>query len=93
MSLADRCWGLRVKRSDGLTAGVLYTLGAFLLWGLMPPYWKLIANVPALQIPAHRIVGSDCTIKGDAARTSMRRLLLAFEGHRVLSSGRIVSPV
>jgi chloramphenicol-sensitive protein RarD len=45
-----------VKRPDGLTAGVLYTLGAFLLWGLIPPYWKLIANVPALQIPAHRIV-------------------------------------
>lgn len=38
------------------TAGVLYTLGAFLLWGLVPPYWKLIDHVPALQIPAHRIL-------------------------------------
>ena len=27
-----------------------------LLWGLLPPYWKLLGNVPALQIPAHRIV-------------------------------------
>jgi len=35
-------------------AGDLSTLGAFLLWGLIPPYGKLIANVPALQIPSLR---------------------------------------
>jgi chloramphenicol-sensitive protein RarD len=38
------------------TAGVLYTAGAFLLWGFVPPYWKLLNHVPALQIPAHRIL-------------------------------------
>lgn len=36
--------------------GLLYTAGAFLLWGFVPPYWRLIDHVPALQIPAHRIV-------------------------------------
>jgi chloramphenicol-sensitive protein RarD len=39
-----------------LTAGILYAAGAFLLWGCLPPYWKLIDHVPALQIPAHRIL-------------------------------------
>jgi chloramphenicol-sensitive protein RarD len=36
--------------------GILYTLGAFLLWGLVPPYWRLLSGVPAFQIPAHRIL-------------------------------------
>jgi chloramphenicol-sensitive protein RarD len=38
------------------TAGVMYTAGAFLLWGFVPPYWRLINHVPGLQIPAHRIL-------------------------------------
>jgi len=44
------------RKPGPLTAGILYTLGAFLLWGVVPPYWKLIDHVPALQIPAHRIL-------------------------------------
>ncbi len=38
------------------TTGILYTAGAFLLWGFVPPYWRLLEHVPALQIPAHRIL-------------------------------------
>jgi chloramphenicol-sensitive protein RarD len=36
--------------------GLLYTTGAFLLWGLFPLYWKMLQHVPALEILAHRIV-------------------------------------
>jgi chloramphenicol-sensitive protein RarD len=36
--------------------GLLYTTGAFLLWGVVPVYWKLLQHVPALEILAHRIV-------------------------------------
>jgi len=35
--------------------GVLYTGGAFLFWGLTPMFWKLLQDVPAPQILAHRI--------------------------------------
>jgi chloramphenicol-sensitive protein RarD len=45
-----------LNQPDRRTSGILFTLGAFLLWGMVPPYWKLVANVPALQIPAHRIL-------------------------------------
>ena len=36
--------------------GLLYTAGAFLLWGAVPIYWKMLSHVPALEILAHRVV-------------------------------------
>lgn len=36
--------------------GVLAAAGAYLVWGLVPIYWKALASVPALQIGAHRLV-------------------------------------
>jgi chloramphenicol-sensitive protein RarD len=35
-------------------AGALCAVGAFLLWGLFPLYWKMLAAVPALEVVAHR---------------------------------------
>jgi len=40
--------------------GILFTVGAFLFWGLYPPYWKLLSGVPRFQVFAHRVVWS-CT--------------------------------
>jgi len=45
------------KRSN-TTAGYIYTLQAFLAWGILPIYWKLLNSVPALEILAHRIFWS-----------------------------------
>jgi len=39
-------------------AGILFAIGAFALWGFFPVYWKLLLNVPADQILAHRMVWS-----------------------------------
>jgi chloramphenicol-sensitive protein RarD len=39
---------------SGFWAGV----AAFTIWGLVPIYWKLLTNVPALQVLGHRIVWS-----------------------------------
>lgn len=36
--------------------GLLYATGAFLLWGAVPIYWKMLRHVPALEILAHRIL-------------------------------------
>jgi chloramphenicol-sensitive protein RarD len=41
----------RESRS-GLIAGV----AAFATWGLIPVYWKLLSNLPAIEILAHRFV-------------------------------------
>lgn len=35
--------------------GLIAAAGAYLIWGLFPIYWKLLAVVPASQIMAHRI--------------------------------------
>ncbi len=39
-------------------AGLMLGLGAYLLWGVMPLYFKALGAVPATQIVAHRIVWS-----------------------------------
>jgi chloramphenicol-sensitive protein RarD len=43
---------------DDTRTGILCTLGAYTFWGLAPIYWKLVADVPATQLLAHRIVWS-----------------------------------
>ncbi|MBU1566307.1 MAG: EamA family transporter RarD [Proteobacteria bacterium] len=39
-------------------AGVLAAAGAYILWGVLPAYWKLLREVPAYEILSHRIVWS-----------------------------------
>ncbi|KGX87233.1 EamA family transporter RarD [Pontibacillus litoralis] len=38
--------------------GIFYTLCAYILWGILPLYWKTIQQVPAGEILANRIVWS-----------------------------------
>ena len=38
--------------------GLWSTGGAFMLWGLLPVYWKLLDTVPAFQILSHRTIWS-----------------------------------
>lgn len=38
--------------------GILYGIAAYLLWGLLPMYWKLIDEVEADVVLAHRIIWS-----------------------------------
>ena len=38
--------------------GVLYAVGANLLWGFLPIYWKALRAVPPVEILAHRIIWS-----------------------------------
>ncbi|MBB6444362.1 EamA family transporter RarD [Bacillus benzoevorans] len=38
--------------------GIVYTAGAYVMWGLLPLYWKLIQNVSSEEILAHRIIWS-----------------------------------
>ena len=45
-------WEVRMKR------GILFAIGAYLIWGFMPVYIKQLEGVPPLQILGHRIVWS-----------------------------------
>jgi chloramphenicol-sensitive protein RarD len=38
--------------------GILAGLGAYLMWGLFPIYWRWLQTVPALQILGHRMAWS-----------------------------------
>lgn len=40
------------QRNRGIATGVL----CYLLWGLFPLYWKLLAEVDSLEVIAHRII-------------------------------------
>jgi len=47
--------------SDGNAAarhGFLFALAAYLLWGLLPLYMKLVAHIPAAEVVAHRAIWS-----------------------------------
>ncbi len=44
--------------------GVLYATAAYLLWGVFPVYFKALAEVPATEILAHRMVWSLAVVLG-----------------------------
>lgn len=41
-----------------INRGILYGIGAYTIWGLLPIYWKALQTVPAGEILANRIVWS-----------------------------------
>ena len=41
-----------------MNKGIVNGLAAYILWGFFPIYWKLLHNVPALQVIGHRIAWS-----------------------------------
>ena len=41
-----------------MNKGILYAMGAYILWGLLPIYWKFLGHVPVFQVLSHRIVWS-----------------------------------
>lgn len=41
-----------------MNSGVAYALGAYVIWGLFPLYFKALEHVPSLQILAHRMTWS-----------------------------------
>ncbi len=46
------------KLAENNTVGIAYALGAFILWGLAPIYFKELSHVPALEFLGFRMVWS-----------------------------------
>lgn len=42
----------------GMKRGPLLAAGAYLIWGVLPIYWRALADVPAQEILIHRIIWS-----------------------------------
>jgi chloramphenicol-sensitive protein RarD len=49
---------MKFGQHDERLIGVMSAAGAYILWGILPLYWKLIEQVPAFEILAHRIIWS-----------------------------------
>ncbi len=49
-------WGENMQ--DERKAGILSTAGSYIMWGLIPIYWKLISEVSAYEILANRVIWS-----------------------------------
>ncbi len=49
---------MKAKKPNEQLIGVVAAIAAYLLWGFLPIYWKLIEQVPAYEILAHRFVWS-----------------------------------
>ncbi len=41
-----------------MNRGIVYAVAAYVIWGLFPLYYRLLAHVSALQLTAHRVVWS-----------------------------------
>jgi chloramphenicol-sensitive protein RarD len=46
------------------TGAVIAAIAAFVTWGLIPGYWKLLRSVPATEILAHRYVWTTAFLTG-----------------------------
>lgn len=80
-----------------MNRGVWYATGAYLIWGLLPIFWRALHHVPALEIMAHRVVWAllaalilltawrQWPALGAALRS--RRTLLTYIATAVLLSG------
>ncbi len=47
-----------------MNKGIVYAASAYVLWGLLPLYWKALQVVPAMEILSHRIVWSMLFVGG-----------------------------
>src|SRR5947207_15916773 len=45
-----------MKRKPSETSALVAVVAAFVTWGLVPVYWKLLRFIPAAEILAHRFV-------------------------------------
>lgn len=45
-------------KSASVFTGTIYTISAFLAWGILPGYWKQLASVSPIEVVAHRIIWS-----------------------------------
>ncbi len=66
-------------------AGSLGAVSAFLLWGLLPLYWKPLQHIPAYEILCHRIVWSMVvTVAALVLMGRLKEVLTALRNGRTL---------
>lgn len=77
-----------------MNRGILYGVGAYLMWGVLPIFWKQLADLPALEVAAHRIIWSFALLV--AAVLVMSRWAKIFDAvrrPRVLAAFVVISSI
>lgn len=73
--------------SDTQVAGFGYALGAYVLWGFFPVYWKFLQGIDPVEILAHRIVWSLLFVGGLIAISNRgKRTPVSMPNRRVLGT-------
>lgn len=68
-----------------MNRGTWYAIGAYGIWGLFPIYWKVLHQVPALQLISHRVVWSSLVLLGMlVASRQLRQFREAVADRRAL---------
>jgi chloramphenicol-sensitive protein RarD len=49
---------LPAAKNEDTPQGLAFAVGAYLLWGFLPIYMKLLAHIPAAEVVAHRVIWS-----------------------------------
>ncbi len=60
-----------------MNKGMLYAAGAYVIWGLLPIFWKALHAVPALEILAHRMAWSLLVVLLLVAMRGRGRVIMA----------------
>lgn len=75
-------------------SGILAAIAAYILWGVLPIYWKALAAVPAINILCHRMVWSLVVtlllIALFGRRASMLRLIRDSRSRKLFSVAALV---
>ena len=74
--------------------GTFYALSAFILWGLLPLYWRLLDAVPAHEILAHRTLWSfvfaSAVLVARGKRAFLQMLVHAETRRTVVATGLLL---
>ena len=68
--------------------GIAYAVGAYVLWGMFPLYFKAVAGVPALEVLAHRVVWSlaVCAVLVSLRGGGWPQIIASFRSRRLLAT-------
>lgn len=70
-----------------IDTGVIYAASAFVIWGVIPIYWKLLSHVDAVEIVMHRIVWTLVfALAALAAWQRLPKLYAALTNRRALAA-------
>jgi chloramphenicol-sensitive protein RarD len=70
------------SKSSEETRGYLFAFGAYVSWGLLPAYWKLLHDVPSVTVVCHRIIWATLTFLVILGARDPRALAATLAGAR-----------